>query len=130
MSQQAKPGAIPVGGKPERKMKMFKIIRVYQTDAGTRVEYENGSWTVEDPVTCVMHVATGRVFFFATENRGERIAKAAFMTYGQGLAETHIREFPENEFVAIVGWALGALVRVLGGWKEIWESFETVLFPV
>jgi hypothetical protein len=101
-----------------------KIVSVYQTDIGTRVEFEGDAWTIEDPITCVMHKATGGVFFFATENRGERVAKVAFFAYGRDLRETPVREFPESDYAEIVGWALGALVHVLGGWNTVWESFR------
>lgn len=108
---------------------MEKIIDVYQTDEGTRIEYEDGSWTSEDPVTCVMCTVNGRVYFLATEHRGERTAKAAFVAEGRELRETAVREFPEGNYVEIIGWALGALVHVLGGWARIWETFEAVLYP-
>jgi hypothetical protein len=109
-----------------------KIVSVYQTNTGTKIEYLIDGlegWTIEAPVTCVMHKATGGVFFFATENRGERVAKVAFFAYGRDLRETPVREFPESDYAEIVGWALGVVASALGGWETIWATFETALYP-
>lgn len=105
-----------------------KITSVYQTPVGTRVEFEGDAWTIEDPITCLMD-KEGWLFFIATEERGERVAKVAVQVNGMELAPVDLREFPESECTEISGYTLGLVVLALGGWEKIWTVMERLLYP-
>lgn len=107
---------------------MEKITCVYQTDVGTRIEFEGDAWTIEDPITCLMG-SDGRMFFIATEERGSRTAKAAIRANGMTLEAVELREFPESEYKEIVGYTLGLSVQGLGGWEAVWAALEPLLYP-
>lgn len=107
----------------------MKIICAYQTGDGTRIEYEDGAWAVDLPLTYVMERATGKVYLFASESRGDRVAKKAFQCWGEELREVPAQEFPEPDYIELIGYVCGLVNESLGGMERIWETFEAALYP-